>query len=93
MQHLPGRIFRPTSKQIINDQEEPMENELPPGARRKQGLGDKQKPLSINFTEGQILRINRHVLKLESNLPDDSNINFSRHAFMKQTILNAIMED
>lgn len=70
-----------------------METELPVGARPKKGLKARQKPLSINFTDGQILRINRHVLKLESNLPDDSNIAFSRHAFMKQTILNAIQED
>jgi hypothetical protein len=70
-----------------------MEEQLPPGARRKQELGDKQKPISINFTEGQLLRINRHVLKLESRLPDDSDISFSRHGFMKQTILNAIMEE
>ncbi len=70
-----------------------MGSNLPVGARKKIGLKSKQKPLSINFTDGQILRINRHVLKLESQLPDDSGIAFSRHAFLKQTILNAIMED
>ncbi len=65
--------------------------ELPAGTTEVGGSPKgKQRALSIMFTEGQIMRIARHVDKLINDLPKGYSL--TRHAFMKQTILNAIHE-
>lgn len=65
--------------------------DLPAGAVELGGAPKgKQRAISIMFTEGQLLRIARHVDKVKEDLPEGYSI--TRHAFMKQTILNAIHE-
>ena len=66
------------------------EENLPPGAREVAAPKKSEKAVTLVFTEGQVMRLDRHLDKLTETLPEGYVI--SRHAFMKETILRAIQE-